>query len=111
MTMPSKRLLPSCRIVCFNERKIAELRKQLPTDEVLKHEARRHKALGHPTRQAIVHVLVISECCVCDLANILGKPVSTVSQHLSLLMSEGILSSLQKGKLVFYSLADAVPAN
>jgi len=61
--------------------------------------------LGHPARQAILHILSIDECCVCDVAEILRKPVSTVSQHLRTLVVEGILDYRQEGKLVFYSLA------
>ena len=94
-----------CKVVCWNEQKIRAMKTRLPDEATLKAAARRHKALGHPARQAIVHVLGISECCVCDLANILDKPVSTVSQHLGLMMTEGLLSSRQQGKLVFYSLA------
>ncbi len=94
-----------CKAVCFNERKISALKRQLPPERELASAARRHKVLGHPARQAILHVLQIDECCVCDLAAILGKPVSTVSQHLRMLMSAGLLRSRQEGKLVFYSLA------
>ena len=92
------------KVVCFNEKKIAAPKKQLPSRDELESAARRYKVVGHPARQAILHVLSIDDCCVCDLANILGKPVSTVSQHLRMLMSAGFLRSRQEGKLVFYSL-------
>ena len=98
----------SCSVVCFNKEKIAALKKQLPAEKELLRSARRHKALGHPARQAILHILSIDECCVCDVAETLGKPVSTVSQHLRALMAEGLLDYRQDGKLIFYSLtADA----
>jgi len=100
-----KRHFTICKVVCFNEKKISALKKQLPSKSKLDSAAHRHKVLGHPARLAILHVLNIDECCVCDLANILGKPVSTVSQHLRMLMSAGFLCSRQEGKLVFYSLA------
>jgi len=77
----------------------------LPDAAVLKAVAGRHKALGHPARQAIVHTLRQDECCVCDLANVLDMPVSTLSQHLRVLSAAGLLESRQDGKLVFYSLA------
>ena len=102
--MPRRRFTV-CKVICFDEQKISALKKQLPPSKELESAARRHKALGHPVRQAIVHVLGIDACCVCDLANILGKPVSTVSQHLRDLMSAGFLRSRQDGKLVFYFLA------
>jgi DNA-binding transcriptional ArsR family regulator len=92
-------------VVCFNEDKIAALRKQLPSEKALRETARRHKVLGHPARQAILHMLRIDACCVCDIAQVLDKPVSTVSQHLRTLVSEGLLDYRQEGKLVFYSLS------
>ena len=96
--------LPRCRSVCFNAEKIGTLRKQMTPLNSLKEEAGRHKALGHPARLAIVHLLELQTCCVCDLANILDMPVSTVSQHLRVLATAGLLESRQQGKLVFYSL-------
>jgi DNA-binding transcriptional ArsR family regulator len=100
----------SCSVVCFNKDKIAALKKQLPAEKELRTSAQRHKALGHPARLAILHILSIDECCVCDVAEVLGKPVSTVSQHLKTLMSEGLLDYRQEGKLIFYSLTDRAEA-
>lgn len=99
-----KRAFKSCTVVCFNKEKIAALKKQLPSQKERQASARRHKALGHPARLAILHILSMDECCVCDVAEVLGKPVSTVSQHLRTLMSEGLLDYRQEGKLIFYSL-------
>jgi len=96
--------LPVCKTVCLNYEKIAALKEQIPPREVLEANADRHKVLGHPTRQAILHILAVEECCVCDLANVLDQPVSTVSQHLRMLRSAGFLRSRQEGKIVFYSL-------
>ena len=99
-----KRPFKSCTVVCFNKEKIAGLKKQLPSNKELQASARHHKALGHPARLAILHILSIDECCVCDVAEVLEKPVSTVSQNLRTLMSEGLLDYRQEGKLIFYSL-------
>jgi DNA-binding transcriptional ArsR family regulator len=98
--------LRSCSVVCFNADKIATLKKKLPPAGELRVTARRWKVLGHPARLAILHVLSIEDCCVCDVAEVLGKPVSTVSQHLRLLFSEGLLDHHQEGKLVIYRLTD-----
>lgn len=107
-----KRRLTTCRVVCFNEKKISALKRKLPSKSRLESAARRYKVLGHPARQAILHLLSIDQCCVCDLANILEKPVSTVSQHLRMLVSAGFLRSRQEGKLVFYSLdSEMFPRN
>jgi DNA-binding transcriptional ArsR family regulator len=108
--MMQKRPFKSCTVVCFNKEKIAALKGQLPSEKELLESARHHKVLGHPARQAILHILSIDECCVCDVAEVLGKPVSTVSQHLRTLMSEGLLDYRQEGKLVFYSLTPEAEA-
>jgi len=103
--MKAEHSFNQCTVVCFNRDKIAALRKQLPSERDLRVAARRHKVLGHLARQAILHTLTIDECCVCDIAAVLDKPVSTVSQHLRALASAGLLDSRQEGKLVFYSLS------
>ena len=95
---------PICKIVCFNKGKIDALQECLPGSDELEQAAGCYKAMGHPARLAILHLLQDEECCVCDLANILDQPVSTVSQHLKTLKTVGLLRSRQEGKLVFYSL-------
>ena len=95
-----------CKVTCFNEKKIMALKKRLPAIEDLESAANRHKAMGHPVRLAIIDLVAIEECCVCDLANILDQPISTVSQHLKTLKHAGLLRSRREGKLVFYSPED-----
>ncbi len=95
--------------MCFNEAKIAALRDSVPTESELAATAARNKALAHPARLAVLAVLAMDACCVCDLANVLGLPLSTLSQHLKTLRTAGLVQSRQEGKLVFYSLAEACP--
>lgn len=74
----------------------------------LKAEARSEilKALAHPTRIYIVDLLDREGArCVCELAEEIGADMSTVSRHLSLLKSAGILKDEKKGTTVYYSLA------
>jgi ArsR family transcriptional regulator len=66
--------------------------------------ARVIKVLGHPSRLMMVEALVDGEMCVCDLQAIVGSDMSTVSKHLSLLKSAGILQDRKQGLQVFYSL-------
>ena len=54
---------------------------------------------------ALLSLLALEDCCVCDLAHALQLPTSTVSQHLSRLRAAGLLRSRQEGKYVIYSLA------
>jgi len=62
------------------------------------------KALGHPTRLFIVDRLSESEQCVCELQELIGADMSTVSKHLSVLKSAGIVAYEKRGKQVWYSL-------
>ena len=62
------------------------------------------KALAHPTRLYIVDVLSRGERCVRDLTKLVGDDMSTVSKHLSVLKSVGIVRDEKRGAEVFYSL-------
>ena len=65
------------------------------------------KALGHPIRLKIVEGLLDKEeCNVTRIVNALNVPQSTVSQHLSILKSRGIISSQKKGVENCYSVND-----
>jgi len=62
------------------------------------------KALGHPTRLAIVDMLAGGERCVCEMNEDIDADMSTVSRHLAVLRNVGILSSEKRGNQVFYRL-------
>lgn len=62
------------------------------------------KALAHPTRLFIVDELSHGEKCVCELTAMVGADISTVSKHLSLLRSAGIIRMDKRGSQIFYSL-------
>ena len=66
--------------------------------------ARIVKALAHPTRLFIVDELSKRERCVRELTAMVGADISTVSQHLSLLKTAGIVVDEKRGTQVFYSL-------
>jgi ArsR family transcriptional regulator len=63
-----------------------------------------HKALAHPTRLFIVEQLSKQERCVCELTAMIGVEMPTVSRHLSVLKSAGILEDDKRGAQVFYRL-------
>jgi len=67
-------------------------------------KARIVKAMAHPTRLFIVDELSKGERCVCELTEMVGDDVSTVSKHLSVLRNAGIVSDQKRGTQVFYSL-------
>jgi len=66
--------------------------------------ARVLKALAHPTRLFIVDRLSEREHCVGELTEAIGADTSTVSKHLSVLKSAGIVSDEKRGLTVNYSL-------
>lgn len=63
------------------------------------------KALAQPVRLKLVDVLAEhDDVCVCDLTEVVGMDMSTVSRHLTQLKNAGIVTSDKRGKMVFYSL-------
>ena len=62
------------------------------------------KAMAHPSRLLIIDTLADGERCVCDLTEIVGSDKSTVSKHLSVLKSAGLVSDEKRGLQVFYTL-------
>lgn len=66
--------------------------------------ARVIKALAHPTRLFIVEELARGEHCVCELREMVGADLSTVSKHLAVLKNAGILTDERRGAQVFYRL-------
>ncbi len=67
-------------------------------------QARIIKAMAHPTRLFIVDRLAAREHCVCELTEMIGQDVSTVSKHLALLRNAGIVQDDKRGTQVFYRL-------
>ena len=66
--------------------------------------ARVIKAMAHPTRLFIVEELSKGERCVCELRDMVGADISTVSKHLALLRAAGIVADDKRGQQVFYRL-------
>ena len=62
------------------------------------------KALAHPSRLMIVDELSRGERCVCDLTELVGHDMSTVSKHLNLLKKSGLVEDEKRGKQVYYRL-------
>jgi len=66
--------------------------------------ARVLKAVAHPTRIFLLEELAQQERCVCDLAEMVGADVSTVSRHLTILRNAGIVRDNKRGVQVFYTI-------
>jgi ArsR family transcriptional regulator len=79
----------------------------MDTRERTRYEARAAvvKAMAHPTRLFLVDTLADGERCVCELTEMVGADVSTVSKHLAILRQAGIVRDERRGAMVFYSLS------
>lgn len=66
--------------------------------------ARIIKAMGHPSRLMMLHALADGEMCVCDLRELVGADMSTVSKHLSLMKKAGLVEDRKEGLRVNYRL-------
>ena len=62
------------------------------------------KAISHPSRLKMVEALAKKELCVCELKEIVGADISTVSKHLSIMKAAGIVQDRKEGLQVFYRL-------
>ncbi len=69
-----------------------------------KPQAQVFKALAHPGRLLMVDELSRGERCVCELAEMVGSEMPTVSRHLSILKNAGIVDDEKRGTQVFYRL-------
>ncbi len=72
--------------------------------ELYEYRAHILKALAHPSRLVMVDALSEGERCVCELQELVGSDMSTVSKHLALLKAAGIVSDRKQGLKVFYRL-------
>ena len=62
------------------------------------------KAVADPTRVRILKMLEGGELCVCQIIAVLALSPPTISKHLSLLKSAGLVNDRKDKKWVLYSL-------
>jgi DNA-binding transcriptional ArsR family regulator len=62
------------------------------------------KALADENRLRMVLALQNGELCVCQITELLGLAMSTVSKHLSILYQAGLLNARKEGRWMYYSL-------
>ena len=79
---------------------------QMPEEDKLYDLADFFKVFADSTRIKILYVLMYSEVCVCDLAQILNMTSSAVSHQLRTLKQMDLVRSRREGKAIFYALAD-----
>ena len=76
-------------------------------ERVVERAAALLRAMGDSGRLRVLERLSRRELCVSELASASGEGLSTVSQRLRTLRSEGLVARRREGKHIYYRLADA----
>jgi ArsR family transcriptional regulator, arsenate/arsenite/antimonite-responsive transcriptional repressor len=63
------------------------------------------RALADPTRWRIVRLVMEDALCVCELADILEMPQSSVSSHVQIIRKAGLLESEKCEKWTYFRIA------
>lgn len=95
-----------CEVTCVHKDAVLRVQKKLPEEVLLKELADFYKVFGDLTRIKILCVLLESEMCVCDLAEVLGMTQSAISHQLRVLKQMKLVKNRREGKTVYYSLSD-----
>ena len=69
-------------------------------------QARLCQSLGHSIRLRIIHTLKQGPKSVNDLAALVNVSQPTISRHLSVLRSNGILTAHRKGAEIYYEISN-----
>ena len=62
------------------------------------------KALADENRLRMLLALQDGELCVCQITELMGLAMSTVSKHLSILYQAGLVNARKEGRWMYYSL-------
>ncbi len=62
------------------------------------------KALADENRLRMLMALQAGEVCVCQITELMGLAMSTVSKHLSVLYQAGLVNARKEGRWMYYSL-------
>ena len=62
------------------------------------------KALADENRLRMLMALQGGEQCVCQITELMGLAMSTVSKHLSILYQAGLVNARKEGRWMYYSL-------
>lgn len=100
--------LDACPTRSVDPERVAAVRERLVGPDEAGRLADLFKLLGDPTRARLLHALLEGgELCVCDLAETISVPESSVSHALRLLRTAGIVRNRRDGRVIYYSLDDA----
>ncbi len=74
--------------------------------EAMQSTLRVTKALADLQRVRILMMLQPGELCVCQIMEVLGLAPSTVSKHLSILSTAGLVDSRKEGRWMYFRLPE-----
>lgn len=95
-----------CDFIHVHNDIVLAVNEQMPPEEELFDLADFFKVFADSTRIKILYVLLCSEMCVCDIAQILSISQSAISHQLRTLKQMDLVKNRREGKTIFYSLAD-----
>lgn len=95
-----------CEFLQVHQDVVDEVIKRMPDEDLLMDLSELFKVFGDSTRIKILYVLLESDMCVCDLAQILNMTQSAISHQLRILKQSKLVKNRREGKTVIYSLAD-----
>ena len=86
---------------------LRRLQKQLHDKSALENLADLLTVAGNETRLKILFLLAQeTELCVCDMADVTGMSVSSISHQLSKLRAHGLIAKRREGQTIFYRQQD-----
>lgn len=91
----------------MEEEMVKKVSDSMPPEEEMQDLAEFYKVFGDATRLKILYVLLSSEMCVYDIANLIGMSQSAISHQLRILKQMDLVKNRRDGKTIFYSLADS----
>ncbi len=91
----------------LDQKTIDQVDQKMPPEEELQDLADFFKVFGDVTRLKILYVLLCSEMCVYDIANLLGMSQSAISHQLRVLKQMDLVKNRREGKTILYALADS----
>ena len=95
-----------CEFYQVHDDVVQAVRERMPDEDDLCDLAEIFKVFGDSTRIRILYVLLESEMCVCDIAQLLNMTQSAISHQLRVLKQAQLVKFRREGKQVIYSLAD-----
>ena len=95
-----------CGYLHVHEDLVKQVLEAMPEEDDLYSLADFFKVFADSTRIRILYVLLCSETCVCDIAQLLNMTQPAISHQLRILKQMNLVRARREGKTVFYSLAD-----